>query len=487
MIGSSDRKRSVSAADGDSSRSPKRIMVAGPSRLGPAAAVAGLAGTMVAVRLVVLAGDPEQGRWRLLAAITAAWVAFAVGAWGVRRMPARAAVPLLVLGGLALQAVAMTAPPRLSDDYYRYAWDGRVQAAGISPYAYPPTDEALADLRTPWLFPPGCTTTTDGVQHVCTRMNHPLAVTIYPPVAQAAFLAGHVVTAPLGEDGGRERSWQVLGAALATATTVALLAVLRRRGDPRQVVLWAWCPTVVLETGGNAHIDVLASLLVVLALGAVARGRRQRGGVLLGLAIATKLLPVVLLPALAGPLRERVGSWLRGPGRLALVAGVVLALTYLPHLVVVGTDVLGYLPGYLPEEGFDGQTRFPLLRPLPGRVAAAAGLVLLAALAGWALRTVEPDRPWSTATVLVGLTFVVVGFSYPWYALLLVPLVALDGRGRWLAVAAAAYPAYLAPALGFAIHSVAALAYAVALVVALGPDLLAAPGRALRFRREVVR
>ncbi len=278
-----------------------------------AASFGGLAGTALAVRMVVVAGDPGQGRWRLLIWIAVAWAAFCTGVWGVRRTPQRVAVPLILIGGMGLQLVAMSSPPRLTDDFFRYAWDGRVQAAGVSPYRYPPTDPALARLRTPWLFPPDCSTQVP----VCTRMNHPGVPTIYPPVAQAEFTAVHLLTRPLGPDGGRERTWQALAAVLATVTSLALIRLLQRvRGDPRQAVLWAWCPTVVLEGGGNAHVDVLASLLVVLALAAAVAGRRVRSGVLIGAAIGTKLLPVLVLVALAGPLPVdgSRGSGGTGPG-----------------------------------------------------------------------------------------------------------------------------------------------------------------------------
>ncbi len=103
--------------------------------------------------------------------------------------------------------------------------------------------------------------------------------------------------------------------------------------------------------------------------------------------------------------------------------------------------------------------------PLPGAAAAVAGLLVLAAVAFWAFTRVEEHRPWRAAMVTVGLALAVIGISYPWYALLLVPLVALDGRARWLAIAAAAYPAYLAPALGWSLTAATAGAYGVALAM----------------------
>ena len=159
-------------------------------------------------------------------------------------------------------------------------------------------------------------------------------------------------------------------------------------------------------------------------------------------------------------------NWARAGGVVAGVAAAALGAVYLPHVLAVGTRVLGFLPGYLPEEGFDGRTRFPWFQVvLPGLWATAAGVLSLALIALWTARRTDPARPWTAAMVLVGLAFAVAGISYPWYALLLIPLVALDGRGRWLAVAAAAYPAYLAPGLGLPLSTTAGGSYLVALLL----------------------
>src|ERR1700733_13646507 len=83
------------------------------------------------------------------------WPVFAVGAWLVLRVRARRAVPLILLGGIAIQFAALAGPSLGSTDLYRYIWDGRVQAAGIDPYRYAPSARQLVSLREEYLWPRG--------------------------------------------------------------------------------------------------------------------------------------------------------------------------------------------------------------------------------------------------------------------------------------------------------------------------------------------
>jgi hypothetical protein len=330
-----------------------------------------------------------------------------------------------------------------------------VQASGTDPYRYVPTDPALAPLRDDWLFPPRC---QDRVP-VCTIMNHPRSPTIYPPVAEAFFLAVHVLSPP----GTRWKPWQLAAALIALLTTLALIGVLRRAGrDPRWAVLWAWCPLVVIEAGNSAHVDVLAALLVVVGLRLVAARRPLAAGGLLGAAVAVKLYPVLVLPAV---LRRR------GPLVVA-AAAVTFAASYVPHVLAVGTKVLGYLPGYLKEEGYDGSGRFPVLRLLlpgavPPRVTLVLAALLLAGVAGWVAWRADPDRPWDGAVVVTGVAVLLAGPNYPWYALLLVALIALSGRWEWMPAAAAAYLPYFVGALDLPAEPTKKLAYGTATALVL--------------------
>ena len=401
------------------------------------------------------AGIPNDARWRLLGLLAAAWLVFGLAVGLVLRTPPRHAVPLILAGAVLLQLVAIGWPPRSTDDLYRYAWDGRVQASGTDPYRYVPTDPALADQRDDWLFPPGCQDRTP----VCTIMNHPASPTIYPPVAEAFFLAVHVVSPP----GSRWKPWQLAAALLALLTTAAILTALRRAGrDPRWAVLWAWCPLVVVEAGNAAHVDVLAALLVVLGLRYAAGRRAVLGGVLLGAAVAVKLYPALVLPAV---LRRRGIA-------VGVAAAITFAVSYVPHVLAVGTKVLGYLPGYLHEEGYDGSGRFAVLRlllpgPVPVEVAAVLAALILAAVAAAVTLRTDPDRPWDGAVVLTGVAVLLAGANYPWYALMLVALIALSGRWEWLPAAAAAYLPYFVGALHLQQDPMKKLSYGVATALVL--------------------
>ena len=402
----------------------------------------GLALSVSAV-LVLLTVRPslDPARIRPLPLIIGAWLAFLVAAWLLRTVPRRTAVVLILLGGIALQAVAVSVPRAYSNDLYRYMWDGRVQAAGIDPYRYVPTATQLTGLRNDFLFYPGadyCVSSSYVSSHpaaeltaACTRINRPTVPTIYPPVAEAYFLAVYY----LHPADNSSLPIQATTAAVAVLVTVLLLVGLGRLGrDVRMAALWAWCPTVILEAGNSAHVDVVAVALTAAAILALATARTTRrtvaGGILLGLAIATKLTPVLTVPAL---LRRR---WVT----VAVSAAGAFVAVYIPHVLLVGAKVIGFLPGYLQQEDYTSGTRYGIIGlVVTGPRASAVAVLVLAAIALAVMQFTDPDRPWTGALYMTAGALAVTTPHYQWYALLLVMLVALDGRPEWLAFAAGGY------------------------------------------------
>ncbi|MCW2887049.1 MAG: hypothetical protein JWL58_3911 [Streptosporangiaceae bacterium] len=382
-----------------------------------------------------------------------AWLLFAAGAWLVRTLPVRLAVPLIIIGGIGLQVAALSAPPRTSSDSYRYIWDGRVQSAGIDPYRHVPAAPELAPLRDPsflwagtngsWCIQPG-TPDPDHAGAVltlgCTLMNRPAVHTIYPPVAEGYFTVVHA----LSPANARTGPTQLAAALMAVATTMLLIFGLSRiGGDPRLAVLWAWCPLVALEAGNNAHIDVVEAFLLVAALLILARAttrpRALLGGAMLGLAVATKFLPVLVAPAISR----------RRPVAVAAAALGAIITVYLPHVLAVGGGIIGYLPGYLKEEGYDSGSRFALLGLIiPHRYAAPVAVLVLATTALLVWWTTDPDRPWRGALVMAGVFLLVTSPALPWYGELVIVLVALDGRVEWLVAGAGGHLMWAMTELG---------------------------------------
>jgi Glycosyltransferase family 87 len=346
------------------------------------------------------------------------------------RIDLRRALIGVVAIGAVLQILALMKPPISSDDAYRYGWDAKVQLAGIDPYSYAPVDPQLDRLRSTTLFAPDSGRCAWPLpNNVCSRINRPTVHTIYPPVAEAAFTLGRIVSFAR-TDG--PVPMQIFAALGATALSW-LLAVRawRRRRPAWTVAVWAWCPMTAVELGNNAHIDWLAVLLSVLALMFGRRildspaGRRPAAitGALVGAAIATKIYPALIGASL---LR-------RHPFRVIAAAAVAFLLGYVPHVIAVGSDVVGFLPDYVKQENYLSGGRFLVLSLfVPKRFALDVAVILIVATILWAVRRSDPRAPENTAVIVFGVVLMVTTPVYSWYALMLLALVALSGRVEWL-------------------------------------------------------
>ena len=313
----------------------------------------------------------------------------------------------LVLGtAVLLRLIALATPIFLSDDINRYVWDGRVQAAGINPYRYIPTDPHLAPLRDDAIFPN------------INRNNY--APTIYPPVAQVLFLLANRV-------GETALAVKLTFVAIEVIGIGALVYVLHATGRPRGYILfYAWHPLPVWEIAGSGHVDAAIVAFVVLALAAAVAGRRAWSGAALAAATLVKFFPLVLAPALWRPAKSNRGDW-RWPA--AFLA--VIAAAYLPY-IGVGPRVVGFLPGYVAEENLASGSGFWLLDTLrhaftiPLSAYLGLAMTVMAGLAVGALRKSTHSIAglrWATALATAAMFFA--SPHYPWYFVCLVALLTI--------------------------------------------------------------
>jgi alpha-1,6-mannosyltransferase len=313
----------------------------------------------------------------------------------------------LVLGvAMLLRLTALAAPVFLSDDINRYIWDGRVQAAGINPYRYIPTDPHLASLRDDAIFPN------------INRNNY--APTIYPPVAQMLFLL-------VNRFGQSALAVKLTFVAIEAIGIGALVYILYATGRPRgHILFYAWHPLPIWEIAGSGHVDAAVVAFVALALAAAVAGRRAWSGAALAAATLVKFFPLVLAPALWRPTKSNRGDW-RWPA--AFIA--VIAAAYFPY-VGVGPRVIGFLPGYVAEENLASGSGFWVLDNLryafavPLSAYLGLAVTVMAGLAIVALRRPPnsiANLPWLTALATAAMLFA--SPHYAWYFVWLVALLTI--------------------------------------------------------------
>jgi hypothetical protein len=327
----------------------------------------------------------------------------------------RLTLPIILTFAIATRIVGLFPDPFLSTDVYRYAWDGVVQHAHINPYRYVPGDPALSFLRAP----------NQDLFESINRRDY--AHTIYPPVAQMLFYA----IAWLSPTVAFMKTAMVLFEGL---TLYGLSLMLRQLGLRQEwLLVYAWCPLCIWEFGSSGHLDSVCMAFIVLAFFFRFQKKPTLTGVFLGLAILTKIYPIILFPALYQRRQDGKLDW-KMPGIIAAMA----VASYSIYLSV-GKQVFGFLGGYAKEEGMDTGTRyFPLefAQHLPGlhrlgnnAFLIFAGLILLA-LVAWTWRTAcqpnsTPAAFLKPAMCIAFATMLLFSPHYPWYVAWLIPLVVL--------------------------------------------------------------
>lgn len=211
--------------------------------------------------------------------------------------------------------------PTLSDDVYRYLWDGYVATEGVSPYAYAIDSPELDYLDIPQRA----------------LANNSWMASPYMPVAQWVFFSAALVF-PL-----QPVFLQLLLIIfdLLSAFLIARLLTLARLPAHR-IMLYLWNPLVVVEIAHGAHIDAWMILLTLTAVAftlqpAFTQSKTSQIGAPLFLALATltKILPILMLPVL---------FW-RWRWRQFLLYGLVMAALLLPAGLRAGWGLTGDLDG----------------------------------------------------------------------------------------------------------------------------------------------
>ncbi|MCJ7568230.1 MAG: glycosyltransferase 87 family protein [Anaerolineales bacterium] len=331
------------------------------------------------------------------------------------RDPSTAYTRWIIFGFAALFHITMVLSPHpLSNDLYRYLWDGKILANGINPYTYAPLNDALTIFRdSNWEL----------------IFNRDIS-TGYPPLIEILFAANHLLK--LGGFGIR-----LLSVISSLGVCVVLMRILRHLGDDeRKVIVYAWSPLVALEFGNSGHFDAVAILALALAFLLHIKGNKIGTAIFLALGGLIKFFP-----ALLAPIWGRRWGW-----RSWSVFFLVFILPWVPFLS--GGNPFTGLGVFASRGDFNASLSAliqilwgSLLQPSEARLAARLTSLLILVLVGLILavrlwRKVNPKAEWRYAFLLMGWSLLLSPVVHPWYICWMLAFIVIEWEAAWLVLSA---------------------------------------------------
>ncbi len=225
------------------------------------------------------------------------------------------------LAGLAIlyRLIYLFALPNLSQDFYRFLWDGKLILEGMNPYLYKPS-EIITNFQGIY------TELYEGMGNL-SQGNY----TSYPPVNQLFF----AVSALLGGK-------SILGSVITMRVLIIIADIgtlffgrklLQSLGLPKHQIFWYILnPFIIIELTGNLHFEGVMLFFLIWSLYLLQKGKWLFSAFLLGISVSVKLIPLMFLPLLWNYFRKNDNLNIQKLGLYYAAAGLTILLTFLPFL-----------------------------------------------------------------------------------------------------------------------------------------------------------
>ncbi|HUM47129.1 MAG TPA: hypothetical protein PLD84_09380 [Chitinophagales bacterium] len=161
---------------------------------------------------------------------------------------------ILIIAGIVFRFLFLLCMPALSDDYFRFAWDGTMWTSGENPYTIIPA-----------VYLQECDKHVNYLIDLYNGMNSPKYYTVYPPISQ--FIFG--ISAQLFPENllGTVIMNRLFCIAAEMGTILLLQKILVHFNLPkRNVLLYALNPLVIIELSGNLHLEAVMIFFLALAI-----------------------------------------------------------------------------------------------------------------------------------------------------------------------------------------------------------------------------
>ena len=198
----------------------------------------------------------------------------------------KAGVKDILVSAIIIRSILIFAEPNLSDDIYRYIWDGRSSVQMINPFLYLPSDLFQSNPDSDIL-----------TSELLEKMNSPEYYSVYPAFSQILFAVSSVF-APTSFIS-NVVVLKFLYLLFEIGTMFLILSFLKLRKMPEHLLsLYALSPLVIIEVMGNAHLEGVMVFFLIAALYYLEKKNYSWSSVFLALAVSTKMLPLILMPAI---------------------------------------------------------------------------------------------------------------------------------------------------------------------------------------------
>lgn len=299
--------------------------------------------------------------------------------------------------------------PILSDDVYRFIWDGQLIHQGINPFGNKPSD--FIQNPAPWVD-----------TFLFNNMNSPDYFSVYPPVNQLAFFLSAIP--------GKEslmtsivilRSFILL---FDIGNIILIKKLLKHyQKDERLVLLYALNPLVIIEFTGNLHFEAVMIFFTLLFIWMLLKDKWILASVSLALAICSKLLPIIFLPLLI----KKVGF--KKAVFMSFITGFICLLLFLPfiHTEKLLLNFKESLNLYYGKFEFNGSF-YQLFRTIGWEIynynpiAKTSKLLIALTLAGFIITYIKSKNLLEGIFWLIFIYNIFGAIVHPWYILFLVAL-----------------------------------------------------------------
>lgn len=265
-------------------------------------------GVFLALGITATVVVPEQSDfYQILGLVTLSFLAyFAI----VKTKVGESDLKFLLFIGIVIRLGLIVVFPNLSDDIYRFIWDGYLLQQGINPFEYLPTALQDQDNRLAELYP---------------LLNSPNYFSIYPPICQVVFFVS-AFSDELMISSIVIKSIFFLTELGSLYLFIRLLDLLEM--DRNSVLLYWLNPLIIIELLGNLHFEAIMIFFVLLFLVALKANKMVQAGMAFSAAVSVKLLPLMFGPFLLKYLIEKKKWFVFGAVSIGL-----LLLLFTPFLL----------------------------------------------------------------------------------------------------------------------------------------------------------